>query len=94
MLYQILHAAGATYQEDGNIHGSLWGGHLSGFIANRTHSGDGWWKDENTGLMVQWGNAHNLKYQDVRTINFSHPFEHFVGSIQVTPDRSGGGRMD
>ncbi|MBT9432948.1 hypothetical protein JZM24_14810 [Candidatus Sodalis endolongispinus] len=31
---QALHAAGATYQEDGNIHGSLWGGHLSGWLNN------------------------------------------------------------
>ncbi|MFT4465716.1 MAG: hypothetical protein ACMX3H_14975 [Sodalis sp. (in: enterobacteria)] len=29
---QALHAAGATYQEDGNIHGSVWGGHLSGWL--------------------------------------------------------------
>nr|WP_071846898.1 hypothetical protein [Arsenophonus nasoniae] len=31
---QALHAAGATYQEDGNIHGSVWGGHLSGWLNN------------------------------------------------------------
>lgn len=31
---QALHAAGATYQEDGNVHGAVWGGHLSGYLHN------------------------------------------------------------
>ncbi|HGJ5856540.1 hypothetical protein [Arsenophonus nasoniae] len=40
---QALHAAGATYQEDGNIHGSAWGGHLSN------------WLNQNCVLNVQLG---------------------------------------
>ncbi|WP_025246331.1 tail fiber protein [Candidatus Sodalis pierantonius] len=31
---QALHAAGATYQEDGNVHGAVWGGHLNGWVEN------------------------------------------------------------
>ncbi|PAV10405.1 hypothetical protein CBG25_02150 [Arsenophonus sp. ENCA] len=37
-----LHAAGATYQEDGNIHGAVWGGHLSGWVDNRVNGRATW----------------------------------------------------
>ncbi|WP_025245564.1 phage tail protein [Candidatus Sodalis pierantonius] len=51
---QALHAAGATYQEDGNIHGPVWGGHLSGWIEKRIHEssafwvvdGNNWWRKD------------------------------------------------
>ncbi|MGP2962653.1 phage tail protein [Serratia ureilytica] len=58
-----LFAAGAAYQTDGNINGSIWGGYLSNWITARIResgqvsvNGDQWWyKDQRTGLYFQGG---------------------------------------
>jgi len=34
---EALQAGGATYQTDGNIHGAVWGGHLSGWVDNKVN---------------------------------------------------------
>nr|WP_243677223.1 hypothetical protein [Sodalis glossinidius] len=39
---QALHAAVETYQENGNIHGAVWGGHLSGWVDNRVNGRATW----------------------------------------------------
>lgn len=39
---EALHAGGATYQTDGNIHGAVWGGHLSGWVDNRVNGRATW----------------------------------------------------
>lgn len=62
-----IHAASATLQEDGNIHGSVWGGHISGWIIARANDalrssadfsvdGNNWWfRDNRRGLIFQGG---------------------------------------
>lgn len=60
-----LFAAGAAYQTDGNINGSIWGGYLSNWITARIResgqvsvNGDQWWyKDQRTGLYFQGGHV-------------------------------------
>ncbi|MDK1705291.1 phage tail protein [Serratia rubidaea] len=60
---------------------------------NRTHKGGGWnggwWKDECSGLIIQWGRVENLQPREVRAINFPIGFASFVGALLATPDREG-----
>lgn len=83
----------AIFHENGDVTGPIWGGALSAWIKNqmksRTSVGDGWWRDENTGYIVQSGNAENMGYDEVRTINFHLPFKQAIKGILVTPNRAG-----
>ncbi|WIJ66204.1 phage tail protein [Serratia nevei] len=102
----ITTSSGTTWHPDGNIQGSKWGGYLSdwlnnningrvdwGSFANRTHEGPGWWRDENTGILIQYGRTYTPGINESANLwqSFNIPFTQWVGPILMTPawpDRS------
>ncbi|WP_225529221.1 phage tail protein [Serratia marcescens] len=102
----ITTSSGTTWHPDGNIQGSKWGGYLSdwlninisgrvdwGSFANRTHEGSGWWRDENTGILLQYGRTYTKGINESANLwqSFNIPFTQWVGPILMTPawpDRS------
>ncbi|WP_176326321.1 phage tail-collar fiber domain-containing protein [Serratia marcescens] len=102
----ITTSSGTTWHPDGNIQGSKWGGYLSDWLnnningrvdwnsfANRTHEGPGWWRDENTGILIQYGRTYTKGINESANLwqSFNIPFTQWVGPILMTPawpDRS------
>lgn len=102
----ITTSSGTTWHPDGNIQGSKWGGYLSDWLnnningrvdwnsfANRTHEGSGWWRDENTGILIQYGRTYTKGINENANLwqSFNIPFTQWVGPILMTPawpDRS------
>lgn len=102
----ITTSTGTTWHPDGNVQGSAWGGYLSnwlnnnlngrvdwGSFANRTHEGSGWWRDENTGILLQYGRTYTKGINESANLwqSFNIPFTQWVGPILMTPawpDRS------
>ncbi|MDQ7098959.1 MULTISPECIES: phage tail protein [unclassified Serratia (in: enterobacteria)] len=102
----ITTSSGTTWHPDGNVQGSAWGGYLSewlknningrvdwGSFANRTHEGSGWWRDENTGILLQYGRTYTKGINESANLwqSFNIPFTQWVGPILMTPawpDRS------
>ncbi|MDC9595767.1 phage tail-collar fiber domain-containing protein [Xenorhabdus anantnagensis] len=92
-------AAGTTSLAPwGDIYGSTWGdGWLSHWL-NATFarknsgvfSGNGWFKDESTGLMIQWG----AESESNRNFNFPHMFSEACFVVLVTNSTSQGSRID
>lgn len=97
----------STHASDGNILGSRWGnkwlwdavieqvnGRVDwGAFANRTHEGSGWWRDENTGILIQYGRTYTKGINENANLwqSFNIPFTQWVGPILMTPawpDRS------
>ncbi|WP_340621645.1 phage tail protein [Xenorhabdus siamensis] len=80
-------AGSAGYTSWGDISGSTWGGWLSHWINNnlaRKNSAvlgdDGWFKDESTGLIMQWGSASGGN----RNFNFPRAFDEKCFAVLVT----------
>ncbi|WP_416777197.1 phage tail protein [Xenorhabdus budapestensis] len=82
----------------GDIYGSQWGpGWISHWL-NATFarknagvfSGNGWFKDESTGLMIQWGAESDSN----RNFNFPHMFSEACFVVLVTNSTSQGERID
>lgn len=102
----ITTSSGTTWHPDGNVQGSAWGGYLSewlnknlngrvdwGSFANRTHEGSGWWRDENTGILLQYGRTFTKGINESANLwqSFNIPFTQWAGPILMTPawpDRS------
>ncbi|WP_336948716.1 phage tail protein [Serratia nevei] len=102
----ITTSSGTTWHPDGNVQGSAWGGYLSEWLnnningrvdwsafANRTHEGSGWWRDENTGILLQYGRTYTKGINESANLwqSFNIPFTQWVGPILMTPawpDRS------
>ena len=102
-----LKVGASTHASDGNILGSRWGnkwlwdavieqvnGRVDwGAFANRTHEGSGWWRDENTGILIQYGRTYTKGINENANLwqSFNIPFTQWVGPILMTPawpDRS------
>ncbi|MGP3226684.1 phage tail protein [Serratia nevei] len=102
-----LKVGASTHASDGNILGSRWGnkwlwdavieqvnGRVDwGAFANRTHEGAGWWRDENTGILIQYGRTYTKGINENANLwqSFNIPFTQWVGPILMTPawpDRS------
>ncbi|CEE91308.1 hypothetical protein XNA1_2030026 [Xenorhabdus nematophila str. Anatoliense] len=90
-------AGNAGYTSWGDISGSTWGGWLSHWINNnlaRKNSavlGDnGWFRDESTGLVMQWGTASESN----RNFNFPRTFDETCFAVLVTNTSSQGARID
>lgn len=62
--------------EDGTLtisgDGARFNGRLLGFINEALNSGNGWWRDSSTGLLIQWGNTP--AGSDTRQVKFPIPF--------------------
>ncbi|MCC8366016.1 phage tail protein [Xenorhabdus sp. PB61.4] len=92
-------AAGTTSLTPwGDIYGSTWGnGWLSHWL-NATFArknsgvfnGNGWFKDESTGLIIQWG----TEPESNRNFNFPHMFSEACFVVLVTNSTSQGERID
>ncbi|HHL0957771.1 TPA: phage tail protein [Serratia marcescens] len=102
-----LKVGASTHASDGNIMGSRWGNkwlwdavieQVNGRVdwnsfANRTHEGSGWWRDENTGILIQYGRTYTKGINENANLwqSFNIPFTQWVGPILMTPawpDRS------
>ncbi|BEN60898.1 hypothetical protein SMKC069_35890 [Serratia marcescens] len=102
-----LKVGASTHSSDGNILGSRWGNkwlwdavieQVNGRVdwnsfANRTHEGPGWWRDENTGILIQYGRTYTPGINESANLwqSFNIPFTQWVGPILMTPawpDRS------
>lgn len=76
----VLRVENAEFFKNGDISGSIWGeGNLSKWLKGRTHSWtngeQGWWKDENTGLIFQWTVGPWLKGdENMNRVNFPLQF--------------------
>ncbi|EEF1803651.1 phage tail protein [Salmonella enterica] len=62
MANRKLNVGDATFSNDGNINGSVWGGWLNDWLNNNLSrkntaslATNGWFKDASTGLIIQWG---------------------------------------
>ena len=103
----IVNIGNARFQGDGNILGSRWGnkwlwdaiieqvnGRVDwGSFSNRTHEGSGWWRDENTGILFQYGRTYTNGINESANLwqPFNISFTQWVGPILLTPawpDRS------
>ncbi|MCP1107500.1 phage tail protein [Serratia nevei] len=67
-----------------------------GSFANRTHEGPGWWRDENTGILFQYGRFSSLGINENANLwqPFNISFTQWVGPILLSPwwpDRSSWG---
>ncbi|MBH1930147.1 phage tail protein [Serratia rubidaea] len=96
-----LNVGPAIHSSDGNIMGSRWGnkwlwdaiieqvnGRVDwGSFSNRTHEGSGWWRDENTGVLFQYGRTVTKGINENTNIwqNFNISFSQWVGPILLTP---------
>ncbi|HHQ6053244.1 TPA: phage tail protein [Morganella morganii] len=62
--------------EDGTLtisgDGARFNGRLLGFINEALNSGNGWWRDSSTGLLIQWGETP--AGSDTRQVKFPIPF--------------------
>ncbi|WBF44725.1 phage tail protein [Serratia rubidaea] len=102
-----LNVGPAIHSSDGNIMGSRWGnkwlwdaiieqvnGRVDwGSFSNRTHEGSGWWRDENTGVLFQYGRTYTNGINESANLwqPFNISFTQWVGPILLTPawpDRS------
>ncbi|PAV01451.1 hypothetical protein CBG25_16605 [Arsenophonus sp. ENCA] len=74
----------ATYHENGDITGPVWGGALSGWIIARANtsnvSRDGWWRCGETGIIMQWGYVGNTNV----THNFPLTFPHACFNVMAS----------
>ncbi len=63
--------------EDGTLtvsgDGARFNGRLLGFINEALYSGNGWWRDGSTGLLIQWGETP--AGSDTRQVKFPIPFK-------------------
>ncbi|GAA3594127.1 hypothetical protein GCM10023078_22020 [Gibbsiella greigii] len=91
----------AKMASDGNIFGSRWGNkwlwdaiieQVNGRVDwntfnNRTHEGNGWWKDECTGILLQYGRTVTYGINENANLwqGFNIPFQQWVGPILLTP---------
>ncbi|EGV5523920.1 hypothetical protein JF639_003233 [Salmonella enterica] len=64
MANRKLNVGDATFSNDGNVNGSVWGGWLNDWLNNNLSrkntaslATNGWFKDASTGLIIQWGIA-------------------------------------
>ncbi|EKG5016082.1 phage tail protein [Salmonella enterica] len=62
MANRKLNVGDATFANDGNVNGSIWGGWLNDWLNNNLSrkntaslETNGWFKDASTGLIIQWG---------------------------------------
>ncbi|MEM8077801.1 hypothetical protein Q4R34_13565 [Morganella morganii] len=71
--------------------GARFNGRLLGFINGALNSGNGWWRDSSTGLLIQWGNTP--AGSDTRQVNFPIPFKSWPHAVVHFDDGwySGGG---
>ncbi|OKP03932.1 phage tail protein [Xenorhabdus eapokensis] len=81
----------------GDIRGATWGGWLSHWLNasfarknSGVFSGKGWFKDESTGLIIQWG----AESESNRNFNFPHMFSEACFVVLVTNSTSQGARID
>lgn len=82
-------AEGGTLTVSGD--GARFNGSLLGFINGALNSGNGWWRDSSTGLLIQWGNTP--AGSDTRQVNFPIPFKSWPHAVVHFDDGwySGGG---
>lgn len=82
-------AEGGTLTVSGD--GARFNGRLLGFINEALNSGNGWWRDSSTGLLIQWGNTP--AGSDTRQVNFPIPFKTWPHAVVHFDDGwySGGG---
>ncbi len=82
-------AEGGTLTVSGD--GARFNGRLLGFINEALNSGNGWWRDSSTGLLIQWGNTP--AGSDTRQVNFPIPFKAWPHAVVHFDDGwySGGG---
>lgn len=63
--------------EDGTLtisdDGVRFNGRLLGFMSEALNTGNGWWRDGSTGLLIQWGNTP--AGSDTRQVKFPIPFK-------------------
>ncbi|HGW4116284.1 TPA: hypothetical protein ACNH4I_003251 [Serratia marcescens] len=75
----------ASYQENGDVNGAIWGGYLSNYINNIKNTANknfnGWLKDSVTGVVIQWGVAVG---KNGDWIPFSAAFPSFCAALTVT----------
>lgn len=64
-------AEGGTLTVSGD--GARFNGSLLGFINGALNSGNGWWRDSSTGLLIQWG--YTPAGSDTRQVIFPIPFK-------------------
>uniref|UniRef100_UPI0030F3C05E tail fiber protein n=1 Tax=Xenorhabdus entomophaga TaxID=3136257 RepID=UPI0030F3C05E len=90
-------AGSAAYSAWGDITGPTWGGFLSHWIDRNLArknsavlSDNGWFKDESTGLIMQWGSASISN----RNFNFPRVFDEKCFAVFVTNTTSQGDLID
>lgn len=83
----------ATFHENGDVEGPIWGGALSGWLHNQLNNRgtkntaqkaqNGWWKCGDTEVMEQWG---WIKLKDYKaTINFPREFPIECWNVLIIP---------
>ena len=69
--------------EDGTLtisdDGVRFNGRLLGFMSEALNTGNGWWRDGSTGLLIQWGRTP--AGSDTRQVNFPIPFKAWPHAI-------------
>lgn len=70
-------AEGGTLTVSGD--GARFNGSLLGFINGALNSGNGWWRDSSTGLLIQWGTTP--AGSDTRPVSFPIPFKSWPHAV-------------
>ncbi|WP_334469901.1 hypothetical protein [Arsenophonus sp. PmNCSU2021_1] len=84
----------ATYHENGDVTGPIWGGALSSWLnmqinnrgaKNTAHlATNGWWKCGDTGFIRQWGVTPPLNAGQIYTVSLPCPVPHAIFSANAT----------
>ncbi|EBN1942806.1 phage tail protein [Salmonella enterica] len=92
-----LHAGAASYANNGNAFGTVWGGWLSDFLNNNYNRKNtaslgsfGWVRDESTGFIMQWGTLGGSN----GTYNFPRAFPAACFAVFVTNTSRQGDAVD
>ncbi|MBG6243468.1 MAG: hypothetical protein EKE20_17470, partial [Candidatus Symbiopectobacterium sp. Dall1.0] len=76
----------ATFHENGDVAGPIWGGPLSAWIKNRTQASGGrggwWYKDESSGFVFQGGVINRTG--DLTRLNFPRNYQRECFGVQMT----------
>lgn len=96
MANRKLNVGDATFANDGNVNGSIWGGWLNDWLNNNLSRKNtaslgmnGWFKDASTGLIKAWGFAF-VGDNAIITVNLPITFPNACVNLQITA-RSGAG---
>lgn len=87
MANRKLNVGAATFSNDGNVNGSIWGGWLNDWLNNNLSrkntaslATNGWFRDSSTGWIIQWGIT---PYAGTTTITVNLPTPFPVGAFMA-----------